>query len=83
MKADIGWPRPYSPECVELEFCELRLLGILGSSPRKFSNITHLGDAPTPIESYVANVAWEELHVKGRTATCPPSRPELRASSGG
>jgi hypothetical protein len=22
----------YSPECVEEEFCELRLLGILGSS---------------------------------------------------
>jgi hypothetical protein len=25
-------PVLYSPECVELEFCELRLLGILGSS---------------------------------------------------
>jgi hypothetical protein len=24
----------YSPECVEEEFCELRLLGILGSWPR-------------------------------------------------
>jgi len=23
MKADIGWPRPYSPECVELEFSEV------------------------------------------------------------
>jgi hypothetical protein len=23
---------PYSPECVEEKFCELRLLGILGSS---------------------------------------------------
>jgi hypothetical protein len=24
----------------------------------KVSNITHLGDAPTPLEGYVANVAW-------------------------
>jgi hypothetical protein len=25
----------YSPECVEVEFCELRLNGVLGSSRRK------------------------------------------------
>jgi hypothetical protein len=25
---------------------------------KKVSNITHLRDAPTPIEGYVANVAW-------------------------
>ena len=25
MKADIGWPRPYSPECVELEFSEVHM----------------------------------------------------------
>jgi hypothetical protein len=25
---------------------------------KNVSNITHLGDAPTPIEGYVVNVAW-------------------------
>jgi hypothetical protein len=28
-------PNPYSPECVEVEFCELRVAGVLGSSPGK------------------------------------------------
>jgi hypothetical protein len=27
---------PYSPECVEVEFCELRVDGVLGSWSRKF-----------------------------------------------
>src|SRR5215212_1569315 len=30
----------YSPKCVELEFCELRLLGILGSSSWIFCFVT-------------------------------------------
>src|SRR5829696_2208495 len=31
----------YSPECVELEFCELRLLGILRSSRPIISNLAY------------------------------------------
>jgi hypothetical protein len=28
----VGSPEPYSPECVEGKFCELRHYGVLGSS---------------------------------------------------
>jgi hypothetical protein len=34
---------PYSPKCLELEFCELRLLGILGSSRRFLQEEQHRG----------------------------------------
>ena len=46
MKADIGRPRPYSPECVEGVFSELPLYGVLGSSvgtrPDVFATVTVL-----------------------------------------
>jgi hypothetical protein len=36
--------RPYSPECVEGEFCEPRLLGILGSLPYSpLESLVYLG----------------------------------------
>jgi hypothetical protein len=41
---------PYSPECVEGEFSELRLFTILGSSPGKFQRPpiwgTETGESP-------------------------------------
>jgi hypothetical protein len=44
----------YSPECVELEFCELRLNGVLRSSlPARNAQVTakiaHLSDTPAPL----------------------------------
>jgi hypothetical protein len=42
------WPfcffLPYSPKCVEGLFSEVRGYGVLRSSGKKVSNITHLGD---------------------------------------
>src|SRR5919112_4808545 len=46
---------PYSPDCGEEEFCELRLNGVLRSSrPRRIATlhtkIVHLGDVPTDVK---------------------------------
>src|SRR5215204_3313289 len=52
---------PYSPKCVEEEFCELRLLGILGSSlpasnAQATPKIAHLSDTSAPIRQYATLV---------------------------
>ena len=43
----VAWSKAYSPECLEEEkFCELRLLGVLGSCPsRALRYICHPADA--------------------------------------
>jgi hypothetical protein len=43
--------------CVEGEFCELRVERFQKFA-KKGPNLVHLGDAPTPIEDYAANVTW-------------------------
>jgi hypothetical protein len=45
---------PHSPECVEYEFCKLRLLVILGSSLRKLQKILQLSDALAQFGEYGA-----------------------------
>src|SRR5215208_3536779 len=53
--------QPYSPECVEGRFCELRLLGILRSSlpasnAQATPKIAHLSDTSAPIWHYATPV---------------------------
>src|SRR5215208_8514247 len=51
---------------------------------QKVPNLAHLRDTPTPLTGVrCSHYVVRGPHVKGRTATGPPSRPELRASSGG
>src|SRR4028118_1569117 len=50
----------YSPECVEGLFCELRLYGVLGSSPLQ---ITHLGDTRGNKPRYVVFVTTRTVEV--------------------
>jgi hypothetical protein len=41
---------PYSPRCLVGAFLEVRLLGVVGSSPKKCPNLTPLGDVLAPVE---------------------------------
>ncbi len=59
--------KPYSPECVEEEFCELRLYRILGSSlPQATSKIRQNGSfrgyAGLPQEALC--LRWKRLMMK-------------------
>jgi hypothetical protein len=64
---------------MESLFTGVRGIGILRTSPfgdsqkfaNKVSNITHLGDAPTPIEGYVVSVAWGGTHVTAQDRYLP------------
>src|SRR5215210_6944522 len=56
-----GFFLPYSPECVEGVFSEVRLLGILRSSlpasnAQATAKIAHLSDTPAPIREYGTHV---------------------------
>jgi hypothetical protein len=42
--------RPYSPFVVEEGFCELRMWGVLRSSPKSLQKIVHLSDPLAPLE---------------------------------
>ena len=63
--------KAYSPKCVEVEFCELRVDGVLRSSPharnaQATAKIVTLGDAPISFGSYAATVAQIKPRVKAQ-----------------
>ena len=49
------WRTLYSPMCVEGECCELRVERFQKFA-KKVPNLVNLGDAPTSIEDYAANI---------------------------